>query len=169
MMKASIARELASALRHGGYRQVRGVLRNDRGFCVMGVAADIFGPLFDQHWVPAKGAEVFSGLNAMAIGDADHSRWPTPEICQYMIEPRAVDAMYDPFGNLYAGNAGMIYAPPQYCKLGGDKIAMSYLNDEGVRFRDIADLLDAHAAKMDELYPTVPDTLPAEYTRELVH
>lgn len=168
MMKASVARELASALRHGGYVQTHGVLRNGNTFCAMGVAADLFGPLFNQQWVSASGCDIYH-INMMAIGGPDNNRWPSDEICLHMIESRAVEDMYSVYGKLQAGNAGMIFAPPNYCMAHQETTSVSFLNDEGVSFRVIADLLDAHAAKMDELYPTVPDTLPAEYTRELVH
>jgi len=60
------------ALRSGIYPQTQKILRNDEGFCCLGVACDVFG----ARWKPARSSD--SSYFAVAKGEAQSAIIPTP-------------------------------------------------------------------------------------------
>lgn len=55
------AKKWVKALRSGKYKQTTYRLRNDKGFCCLGVACDLYDPKKWKYYQPKKGRSLTSG------------------------------------------------------------------------------------------------------------
>ena len=106
--------EWVAALRSGDYRQVRGLLRQKNSFCCLGIACDISGL---GKWK--------SGLVSMAYNTDDNN-----ELSRVGVLP---DSVQDYYG--LSTKTGRHHINTANTSLSG-------MNDRGLTFNDIADLIE---------------------------
>ena len=107
-----------AALRSGKYPQTRGALRDDRGYCCLGVACDLYGLATQTPWQQDTGGFYFDGE------DTD-----LPErVSRWM-------GLNDPGGSY---------------KEYGEFSALSFENDNGMSFEDIASLIESEPSGLFE-------------------
>ena len=62
-MKADIKAKWVAALRSGQYEQAEGVLRNDEGYCCLGVLCDLYAKETGMDWWDGGGEYAMHGNN----------------------------------------------------------------------------------------------------------
>ena len=110
--------KLVYALRSGEYTQTHGCLRNDTGFCCLGVATDIYIRETGKNWVTITGSTERYGLD---VGD--------PAILDVSTLAHEVK---DWFG--MKTQTGVIFD--------NDASTLSILNDSGYTFKEIAEVIE---------------------------
>jgi hypothetical protein len=114
-MKKEIAEKWVQALRSGGYKQTKEVLRNSDGFCCLGVLCDLYKkePNSNVDWQHNKGKDYYSFFD-------DESCLPKP-----VLEWSGIK---------------ILTARYSYGSIGGNTLI--YHNDSGATFLQIADIIE---------------------------
>lgn len=79
-MRAELKKKWIEALRSGKYKQTKGVLRNESGFCCLGVLCDISG----EEWEPGSDGEFYAkGMSSWSVisGDLRAELGPDENVC----------------------------------------------------------------------------------------
>lgn len=118
-MNPEIKSEWTAALRSGEYKQGKGCLRSEGDkFCCLGVLTDLYAKAVGGQWVEARESKPLDFIDAEGAGTTSY---PT----------RAVQD----WAGLPHGNPFVIRG------LYGER-SLATLNDDGVPFSDIADLIE---------------------------
>lgn len=122
-MNKDIAEKLVTALRSGEYEQCQQALRNDTGYCCLGVLTDI----------------------AVKEGVAEPwQKWNIGGRRQYTVD--GINSVLPPEVRRWAGmktnNGGYDHNGFEYNK------ALSADNDQGKSFSEIADIIEAHVYEL---------------------
>lgn len=112
-MKKTIKQKLCKALRSGDYKQGKHELRSaDNEYCCLGVLCDLYRKETNKRWVKNEFDDNYKMHGDAAFLPEEVMEWAGVED-----------------DNLYL-------------QRGGEQIAASYLNDRGVPFTEIADLIE---------------------------
>lgn len=117
-MNQEIKKQWVKALRSGKYQQGKNHLRVGNEFCCLGVLCDIAPKSVREPWKPR----------------IDN----TYEVKVYSMHGIS-SCIPDPIKTWANLTDGSIYVP-----YNGTTIALSYLNDNGISFNEIADLIEEH-------------------------
>ncbi|MEM8598339.1 MAG: hypothetical protein AAGF99_00320 [Bacteroidota bacterium] len=141
-MNAAIQDRWLAALRGGGYSQTQGQLRDDHGFCCLGVLSDVVADDVGGKWDdddfcvgPEKSsyALVPSVQEHCKIGTLD-PKLPTkanPFLIAFYGDYTEDDTAYDTLADYVRDNTES-----------KNPVPLSILNDHGVTFAEIADLIE---------------------------
>lgn len=128
-MDSSLKQKWVRALRSGKYKQATGALRNEDGFCCLGVLCDVYDP---DKWVqpipPLDEDEDDDGKWNYA-DDGDNYMYDTTEVLPEHITRIA---------GLTAQNPEVPYG------IDGEMKSLASINDDGATFHEIADLIETH-------------------------
>lgn len=115
-MKAEIKKKWLEALRSGEYKQTKGVLRRGNAYCCLGVLSDIYSKEFGVEWKAHP-----SDMDVFNIEDDKG------------IPPMCIQLW-----------AGLTTPNPLVCtdKISNGRETLSSLNDRGVSFEEIADIIE---------------------------
>lgn len=120
MMNPEFKAKWVAALRSGEYKQCKNSLRQEDGFCCLGVACDISGL---GSWTSNMSTTDY----LYAVEDEREESRLTSTIVDYMGVAKSFDRVgYIPF----------------YTDRDGNRVALTILNDEGCTFDQIADIIE---------------------------
>lgn len=117
-MKPELKKRWTDALRSGEYDQTQGWLRDKRGFCCLGVACEVFGP------------EV--GLDVKPTTSAVKDHWLYGNLSDNL--------PIELIGLLETDGYGTLKKEIEF--EGGTYTTLQGLNDAGMSFSEIADIID---------------------------
>lgn len=121
--------KLVAALRSGKYTQTKGRLRDDKGYCCLGVACDVLGK---GEWI----AKDFRYVYRVSPDDSSHVVLPTA--IQNMLGWTANNGRVRK-----AYEKGNSEDEPDYLT------SLAEFNDEGVTFEEIADIIENGGGQHD--------------------
>lgn len=131
-MDSSLKQKWVRALRSGKYQQATGALRNEDGFCCLGVFCDVYDsdkwkePTPKVDWEDESDDEEFKWMYAHE-GDS------------YMYEATEVLPIH------IARIAGLEHQNPEVpYGIDGEMKSLASINDNGASFSEIADLIETH-------------------------
>lgn len=112
-MNQDIKKRWVEALRSGKYKQTRGALKDDQGFCCLGVLCDL---------AAQDGIGKWEGVKLDGFHDGDNCTWslPTQKVVHW---------------------AGIISTNPKVF-MPATNSELSFINDEGMSFEGIAKLIE---------------------------
>lgn len=111
-MNSTIKKQWVDALRSGEYEQTTGTLKDDNGFCCLGVLCDIYLKEHNKEWVHHPNTYQYSIEDNYEILPLNVSNWA------------------------YLGDLDPCFY------VDGQKHFLTYLNDNGHDFNRIADLIE---------------------------
>lgn len=119
-MKQEIKEKWLCALRSGEYKQTKGILKNDNSFCCLGVLSDIYSKETGTEWKPRR-TRVPGEFEILD----DNGVLPLPIM-------------------LWAGlnNLNPEVVAPSHISESRLPTNLASLNDRGVGFNDIADIIE---------------------------
>lgn len=123
--------KLVAALRSGKYTQTKGRLRDNKGYCCLGVACDVLG----------KGEWIKDNYNNR------YTYHSSPDDCSHAILPNEIQNMLD-----WAADNGRVQ---KVYKKGNPVDGSDYLtclaefNDAGMTFEEIADIIENGGVQHD--------------------
>jgi hypothetical protein len=123
-MKQEIKEKWVAALRSGEYRQTRSTLRDETGFCCLGVLTDLYLKENDEEWVLINTHYSFDDENLL--------------LPQQVQEWAEIDT--DPRLSLNEASSAIRIALESYQSNIPPTLAV--LNDYGVPFKEIADVIE---------------------------
>ena len=128
-MNSSIKQKWVSALRSGKYFQATGALRNEDGFCCLGVLCDVYD---SDKWVEP--------IPPLDEDEDDDGKWIyADEGTNYMYEQTEVLPIH------IARIAGLEHQNPEVpYGVDGTMTQLAVINDNGATFAEIADLIETH-------------------------
>ncbi len=135
MTRAEFRRNWIQALRSGKYLQGRGALKNRGRYCCLGVACEVFGAVF------GKGNDV---ITYKTLTEPSANALLPEMIAEKLgISPEGVFkiAMAEKFLSTLPATSKLKKLAEKY--KGTIELELTTLNDEGVKFDEIADLLEA--------------------------
>lgn len=121
-MKKEVADKWVAALRSGEYAQTRELLRDRQGFCCLGVLCDISG---QGQW------KQYEGEDSDSVNVGAHEYHVGEKAALGLLGPEVIE-----WAGMMAGNVSGEY--------GSDTTALSFKNDMGVTFDEIADIIEKH-------------------------
>ncbi len=113
-MNQKIKSEWLEALRSGKYKQTTGCLKNEKGYCCLGVLSDLYAKQFNINWVPVENYKREEILDHGALLADPIQEWAE----LHNRNPRIYDYEHSK--------------------------TLSDLNDEGNSFKEIADFIERY-------------------------
>ena len=133
-MNPQVKEKWLTALRSGKYKQTRKILRGNEGFCCLGVLCDIYSKETDNPWETRVWTDCNYGYEYVNVDESEASK------CDFLYfygEEEYLPQTVVEWAELKNNN-------PDVVDSDDTTISISRLNDNGVSFQEIADIIEKH-------------------------
>lgn len=133
-MNSQVKQQWVAALRSGKYSQDTGALRSTQGYCCLGVLCDLYAQEHNEQW----------DVHRYNSNLGESYDIPENEVTKIDLSDEFhFDGELEALSNTVKLWAGL-NDPSPHVHIDNDVVELIYLNDNGVSFNEIADLIEKY-------------------------